>query len=288
VRPGAAAVDDVHRRLDAVLPGAGRLRERYVAWAERNGVPRERLVRALARLNEVLAPRAHPLAPMATDETVVYELVGGVPWMAYNRYEGMHRSRVEVNADLPVSIVQLVTLAAHEAYPGHHTERVAKEVGLLRAQGRAETGVVITPAPESVVSEGIALVALEQALGSEPFNAVADVLGELAPAFDPVEAHEVHRAELALYDTVTTAAFMLHEDGAEEAEARAYLQERALESDERAARTVAFVTDPGSRAYVTAYPDGRRLCEAFVAGRAGSFRRLLTEQLTVADLAASA
>jgi hypothetical protein len=211
------------RSLDAALPGTGTLRERYNAWDVNNAVPREKLVPALERLQGVLGPRAHAIAPMPAEESVTYELVSDVPWIAYNRYEGRHHSRVEVNTDLPVSVVLLVSLAAHESYPGHHTERVGKEAHLYRDLGRLETSVAIS-APESLVSEGIATNALDEALGREPFGVVADVLAGIDLGFDPVEAHEVHEAELALYAPAVNAAFMLHEDGASTDDAEGYLR----------------------------------------------------------------
>jgi hypothetical protein len=242
------------------------------------------LVPALERLKEVLGPRAHALAPMPAEESVTYEIVSNKTWMAYNRYEGQHHSRVEVNADLPISIVLLVDLAAHEAYPGHHTERTMKDAHLFRDLGRMETCVMIISAPESLVSEGIAMNALEEALGPAPFDVVTDVLADMDLRFDPIEAHEIQQADMALYASATNAAFMLHEDGAATEEAEEYLREWALESDEKAARTVAFLTDPSSRAYMSAYTDGRRLCHDFEQRAPGNFTRLLTEQLTSADL----
>jgi hypothetical protein len=277
-------IASVHRRLDETLPGSGDLRERYNAWDVRNAVPRERLVAALERLNDVLRPRAQELAAMPREESVAYELVSGVPWIAYNRYEGGHRSRIEVNTDLPVSIVLLVAIAAHESYPGHHTERAAKEDGLTQGLGRVETSVVVTSTPESLVSEGLAQLALEAALGPSPYEAVADALGDLGLVFDPREAQAIHDAELDLYAAVTNAAFMLYEDGLPEAEVASYMQTWGLESQERSARSVRFIADPAARAYVPAYPEGRRLCSAFAARAPGNFSRLLTDQLTTADL----
>ena len=283
-RTDTRVFERAHARLDAALPGSGTVRERYVTWDENNALPREKLVPALERLKEVLGPRARALAPIPAEESVTYEIVSNKPWVAYNWYEGQYRSRVEVNADLPISIVLLVNLAAHEAYPGHHTERTVKDAHLYRNLGRLETSVVIISAPESLVSEGLAMNALEEALGPEPFDVVADVLADMDLRFDPIEAHEFHRAEMALDATATNAAFMLHEDGATTKEAEEYLREWALESNEKAARTVAFVTDPSSRAYVSAYMDGRRLCGDFAERAPGNFTRLLTAQLTSSDL----
>ena len=178
--------------MDAALPGPGTLRERYIAWEERNAVPRDTLVPALARLKDVLGPRAHALASMPPEESVSYELVSGEAWLAYNWYQGEYRSRIDVNADLPISIVLLADLAAHEAYPGHHTERTAKDAHLLRGLGRVETSITIISAPEALISEGIATNALEQALGTDPFAVVADVLDGLDVSFDPAEVQEIN------------------------------------------------------------------------------------------------
>jgi hypothetical protein len=283
-RTDTAFFEDVHRRLDAALAGNGPLRDRYNAWDERNAIPSEKIVPALAKLKDVLGPRAHALAPMPAEESVVYETVTDKPWVAYNWYQGHYHSRVDVNADLPISIALLTDLAAHEAYPGHHTERAAKEAHLLRDLGHTETSVAILSAPEALVSEGIAMNALEQALGPTPYEAVADALSGLDVSFDPAEVHEVHQAELALFAVGVNAAFMLHEDGATPDEAEAYMREWGLESDQRAKRTVAFLTAPTSRAYISAYTDGRRLCRSFADRAPENFTRLLTEQLTTADL----
>ena len=286
-RTDTTVFQEVHGRLDAALSGGGALRDRYIEWDERNAVATDKLIPALDKLKDVLGPRAQTLARMPDEESVTYETVSATPWIAYNWYQGHYQSVVEVNADLPISIALLTDLAAHEAYPGHHTERAAKEAHLLEGLGRVEASVAIISAPEALISEGIAMNALEQALGPRPYETVADTLSPLGIEFDAAEVHEVHQAEIALFAVGVNAAFMLHEDGATIEEARDYLCEWGLESDEKAVRTGAFLTEPTSRAYVSAYTDGRRLCRAFAERAAGNFTRLLTEQLTTADLVAA-
>ena len=283
-RTDTRVFEEVHRRLDAVLPGRGDLRDRYNAWDVQNAIPRERVVPALERLKDVLGPRAHELAPMPAEESVTYELVSDKSWIAFAGYEGKHHTKIEVNADLPISVVLLVGLASHEAYPGHHTERTAKDADLYQAKGRVETCVAISAAPEALVTEGLAQCALEQALGPDAFAVAADVLATVGVEFDPVEATAVHQAHLAFYEPAVNAAFMLHDEAASTHEAEAYMRHWGLESDERAAHTVGFLTDAETRAYVSAYPDGRRLCQAFADRERGNFTRLLTEQLIPADL----
>ena len=72
------------------------------------------------RRRPVLAGRAH-------GETVAVAYVHGSPWSAFTRYEGHGRSRIEINADCDLTVDRALSLACHEAYPGHHTINVLIE-----------------------------------------------------------------------------------------------------------------------------------------------------------------
>jgi hypothetical protein len=89
---------------------------------------------------------------------------------------------------------------------------------------------------------------------------------------------------MALYAPATNAAFMLHQEARLRRRPKNTCANGRSNQKEKAARTVAFLTDPSSRAYVSAYADGRRLCSDFAKRAPGTFTRLLTEQLTSADL----
>ncbi len=89
------------------------------------------------------------------------------PWWAFNYYLGDLRSRVVVNSDQQTTAADLVTLAAHEVYPGHHTERVVKEQLLVRDQGFLEESIQLVPTPQSLVGEGIAELGLEIVMDDE-------------------------------------------------------------------------------------------------------------------------
>jgi hypothetical protein len=276
-----------HRRLDDVLPGSGDLSARYNAWLASAEVPRETLPQVVEVLSAELRRRTAGIVDLPPGESVEYETITGEPWQAFNAYRGDLLSLVRVNVELPFSITDLADLVAHEAYPGHHTERTCKEQLLLRDRSRLETCVTIVSSPEAVITEGIATNALETALGDEGFGAVLTVAGELGFRFDPAVAEVVHAEEWGLYAAATNASRMLHEDGISPDEAESYLREWALYSPERAAKTMRFITDPGIRTYVTAYTDGRRLCRSFVDRVDDGYRRLLTEQLTVSSLLAA-
>jgi hypothetical protein len=273
-----------HERLDEVLPGAGDLSSRYNAWLDSVIVPNQTLPRVLEALSMELRRRTGEIVELPAGERVDYETVTGEPWQAFNDYRGDLASLVQVNLDMPRTIVDVVAIVAHEAYPGHHTERACKEQLLYRDRSRLELSVMISSGPESVITEGIATNALEEVLGDDGFGALLEVVGDLGFPIDPGVAEGILREERWSYEVAANVARMLHEVGITPQEAESYLREWGLDSPERAAKSVEFLMDPGSWAYMTAYTDGRRLCRSFMDRHPDGFRRLLTEQLTVSSL----
>jgi hypothetical protein len=79
---------------------------------------------------------------------------------------------------------------------------------------------------------------------------------------------------------------MLHDRGASEDDVREYLRRWGLASERRTEQALRFMTHPVWRSYGTTYTDGYRICKAYVGGDPVRFKRLLTEQLTPADILA--
>jgi hypothetical protein len=134
------------------------------------------------------------------------------------------------------------------------------------------------------MSEGIATVAAEIALGDERPEFTASAVDGVGVRYDPEVSRAVLEANKPFAGVATNAALLLHVDGATVDEARQYVMKWALASEKRAGHVIDFITDPMWRSYITTYPNGYRLCGDFVAGDVGRFKRLLTEQLTPADL----
>ena len=145
-----------HARLDAVLPGAGPLRERYIAWREAHAVPPEQLEPAIRSLADDLRERTQRLFGLPEGEHVDWVFETDKPWSGFNYYEGGLRSRVAINVDLPVLSLSLGHLVAHEAYPGHHTEHTRKEVGLVRQRRWHEETIFLVGTPQCTLAEGLA------------------------------------------------------------------------------------------------------------------------------------
>ncbi len=287
VRP--TRVDDevlvqAHRQLDAVLPGSGGLAERLVSWRESHAVPVDKLRPAIDSLAEDLRDRTKARFGLPEGERVEFELVTGQPWSGFNYYLGDLQSRVAVNTDLPVLSTGLAHLVAHESYPGHHTEHTRKEVGLVRRRHWWEESIFLVGTPQCLLAEGLADLGLEVVMGRRPESIVADHLRPLGIRYDAEVVAAVSEAGEALGAVRQNAAFRLHEDGADVDTVTAEVARWGLQSPDRAAKAVEFLTHPTWRAYLTCYVEGLPLCRAFVNGDPERFDRLLSEQLTPDEL----
>src|SRR5262245_2593072 len=116
-----------HERLEELLPGDGTLAERHKRWEASIRVPTERVEAVIGPVIEEARAWTRGLVEIPDGEGVVLEIVRGEPWLAFCEYLGDLRSRISVNVDLPLSAIELLHLAIHETYPGHHAERCCKE-----------------------------------------------------------------------------------------------------------------------------------------------------------------
>ena len=177
------------------------------------------------------------------------------PWLAFCEYLGDFRSRISVNVDLPMSALELLRIAMHETYPGHHAERCCKEQLLVRERGLLEESLALVPTPQSLVSEGIARLAPNVLLEGDGGAALAAIAARRGDRARPrvTRSPSSRRTNRTGWAEVN-AALMLHEHGASEAEARAYLERWALMLRELAAHMIRFFNEPTSRSYVDHLP----------------------------------
>jgi hypothetical protein len=282
-----AVFEAAHERLEELLPGDGSLAERHKRWEDSIRVPAERIERMVAAGIAEARAWTRGLVELPEGEGVDLEVVRDEPWWAFCFYLGGLRSRIQVNLDIPMSAFDLLVLAMHETYPGHHAERALKDETLVQGRGLLEETIVMVPTPQSVVAEGIAVLAPGMVFDGGGGPALTDVVREAGIDLDLGHALAVDRALEPCRWAEVNAALMLHEDGAGETEAQAYLERWGLMSSRLAAHLIRFLGEPTSRTYIVTYPAGRELCRSYVAGDPERFRRLLTEQVRVGDLHAA-
>ncbi|MGI8662301.1 MAG: DUF885 domain-containing protein [Acidimicrobiales bacterium] len=279
------AIVDAHKRIDAVLPGDGPLRERLIAWREAQEVPPDKLEAAIASIADDLRERTQHLFGLPVGERIDFELVSNEPWSGFNYYLGDYHSRTVINTDLPVLSTGLGHLVAHEAYPGHHTEHCRKEAGLVRQGGHREETIFLVGTPQCLLAEGLADLGLEVVVPEHRHEVLASHLRPLGIPYDAEVAAAVGEAGELLGNAVRgNVSFLLHVDGADPDDAVAYCERFGLLPRNRAQKVVQFQTDPTWRAYVFCYIDGLRLCRTYVGDDPARFERLITDQLLPADL----
>lgn len=289
VRPRPVPDDELaaaHRRLEEALPGSGPLADRLIGWRESHAVPTDVLPAAIASLADDLRERTDRAFGLPDGEHVDFELVTDRPWSGFNTYLGGLRSRVDVNVDLPVLSTSLAHLVAHEAYPGHHTEHSRKEVGLVRRRHFTEETIFLVGTPSALLAEGLADLGLDVVMGSRPEPLVAEHLQPLGIRYDTEVVAAVAEAGEALSAVRGNAALRLHAEGAAPDAVVDDVARWGMLPRARAEKAVEFLLHPTWRAYVFCYIEGLRLCRQFVGGDPARFARLLSEQLTPADLGA--
>ena len=259
------------KQLDALLPKEpGTLAQRYNRYIDRYAVPKDKLqsVMRAAIGYAQLRVRAHLELPQG--EHFELALVGDKPWSAYNWYQGNYTSRIEVNAEQPVSILRVIQLASHEGYPGHHVYNSLLEKDLVRGQGWPEYQVYALYSPQSFIAEGSADFGVELSFPDPQRLNFERELFDLA-GFDAsqVETYDrVVRTAKALNPAAIEAA-RRYLDGRMDADSAAnWLQIYALASPERARQRIAFFDH--YRSYIINYSYGEELIRHYVEARGGS------------------
>jgi hypothetical protein len=283
-RTATSVYEDAHAELDELLPGDGSLTERRMAWRERHLCPGDTAVPLLQDLLPLVRARTLELVELPDGERVTLEPVSGEPWWAFNYYQGGFSSRVVLNTDVPTTGLDVLKLATHEVYPGHHTEHAVKE-HLLGVEERVQ----LVPTPQALLSEGIAEVGLELVLDDAAREEAHAIIRRHGVALlDPELSARITQVSDRLGTVGLNAALLIHEQGISLEEAAEYIARWTLRPLEEARRSVSFLTDPTWRAYVITYSSGEELCRAYVRGDRGRFRTLLTEAVRTRELLSAA
>ncbi len=286
--------DPVLARIEGLVPGTGSLASRVDAFQERFVIKPERLRpvfdAAIAECRaRTLCRIAHP-----ADESFAMSFVTGKSWSGYNYYLGKHRSRIEINTDLPIRISRAVDLGCHEGYPGHHSLNVLLETRLVEQRGWVEYSVYPLYSPQSLIAEGSANYGIDLAFpGADKLAFEKRVLYPLArlPTADADRYEALLNALKDLQGARLTIAREFLEGRIGEAGAIALAQRYQLISEARAKQSVAFTKQ--YRSYVINYGLGQGMVRADVerypAGEARwkRFEQIISEPTLPSDLSSA-
>ena len=296
-----AAADDLVRLLPSGEMRTETVADRLAAWDTQFIIAPDRVPSLVEWIVALVRDRADRLVGLPTGERIEFEYVAGGPWSAFSKYDGGLRSSIEINTERLCKPADLILMAAHECYPGRHTEHAWKERRLVGDMGRLEASITLLNTPEALIREGLAFAGERMVA---PEESMPDLLIELYGraglpiAADQTAAREaaqkqvrIERAISSLRSVVANAAFMLHAEGSGREDVAAYLRRYLVMSPDRAEKQMALIDHPISRAEVVVGGEGERLLRRwFELGppeeAVERFGRLLREQLTPSAITA--
>ncbi|MHA1320380.1 MAG: hypothetical protein ACTSQ1_11310 [Promethearchaeota archaeon] len=158
---------DLKEDFNKAYEGFGSLKERLKELRIRRKVSESDVFDLFKKALEIVKNRTNELSTnfLPKNETIIIDLIGKkkeneVKWSYYNWYLGNYTSRIDVNPSYDIYWSSLLSAAAHEGYPGHHTEFAVKEQYLFRELSQFEHSILLLNSPKLIISEGIASLAI--------------------------------------------------------------------------------------------------------------------------------
>jgi hypothetical protein len=190
------------KQLDELLPGTGPVPFRVAKYRNQFVVPADKREKIFARAMEECRKRTLAHWKLPDDERLDVQFTRDVG-AAWHKYEGGHRSTLKVNPVAIAYLGQMIDVACHEGYPGHHAQFLVMEADAGPSGLPVELTVALMRSPANVLREGAANYGVDLAFSAEERLAFErDVLFPMAgfPVADVERFEKVHRlvSELAL------------------------------------------------------------------------------------------
>jgi hypothetical protein len=264
----AVHMAEVRAKVASMVGGSGSrpLVDRYAAFASRFVVPPERVRDVFDAALDECRRRTVAHVRLPGDESVSVEYVASKPWAAMSRLHDGHRSVIQINTDFSFTVDQLLELACHEGYPGHHVRNL---IVTANAAVAPERWVQLTFSPASRMSEVAAMEAADIAFTRDERVAferdrlfpIAGLAPVVAQGFSPADIArdiDVERlvGELQVIQPDVARRYL---DGDLEFE-RAVTELEAEALVPHAEGLVKYINE--YRSYITTYTDGRALVAA--------------------------
>jgi hypothetical protein len=269
--------------------GKGTLSERIKRIATQRTIPSDRLLDLYMKAVQLVKMRTKHLFPklLPDNEKIEIAEVENQSWQMYCWYKGNYTSKIELNASTYHFWINLLFNACHEAYPGHHTERVVKEKLLYRKKGYFESSILLIYSPEMVISEGIG-VTVESVL----FNPT-DSIRSLIESIHPIPKNEVSIEILIDQSEIrmgyrrfeSNLAYYKYVNKWDDKKLIDYAKNFKVIPDTAIKAHLKFISDKIWAPYAMTYQGERLITEKYgIRPSPKDFRRLLTEQTLPSDL----
>jgi hypothetical protein len=156
-------LDNLKEEFSEAYGRLGSLEERMNDLRVRRKVPESKVFSLFKKALNITEKRTKELFTdlLPKEEQIFIKLVKNtdsddLKWPYYEWYLGDFRSRLEINPYYNMYWTNFLSDAAHEGYPGHHTEFSVKEQRLYRELNQFEHSILMLKSPKLIISEGIA------------------------------------------------------------------------------------------------------------------------------------
>jgi hypothetical protein len=252
--------------LDALVPGAGELNQRFNNYRSEFIIPKNKLNEVFDTAINEARRRTLQHIDLPKNENFDVELVHNQVWTAYNWYKGDSYSLIQLNTDIPIYIDRAVDLAAHEGYPGHHLFNALLDKKLFNENGWVEYCIYNLYSPTSLLAEGSANFGIEVAFPwQQRIVFERDILFALA-GIDKKKAKLYYQIQTVLHklsyaDNMVAQRYIDNEITA--AQATALLMKYSLSTEAKAKQRLSFIEH--NRSYVITYNYGQDLVRDYLA-----------------------
>jgi hypothetical protein len=282
-------------QLDSILPGKGRVNDRFQKLANKFIIPKDKLDTVMQAAIAEARKRTLAHYKLPAGESFTLEYVTDKPWSGYNWYKGNYKSTVQINTDLKVFIDRAIDVGSHESYPGHHVYNMLLEKHLYHDKGWVEISIYPLFSPQSLIAEGSANYGIEVAFpGEEKVTFAKNVLLPLAGL--DTAGIDLYFKALAIKGNLNyarnEAARGLINNTLSRDKARNYLTKYCLMNDETADKSMSFIKK--YRSYVINYNYGQDLVKNYIERNGGNakvpekrwelFGKLLSNEVAPASL----
>jgi hypothetical protein len=262
----SSAIEHALGALDHELPGKGTLADRYAAFKRRLTIPTAQVEGVMRAALDVCRSATLSHISLPPDERVDLALVGGSPWDGYARYDGGHRTRIDINRDAALDVSRALRLACHEGYPGHHVQYLWIDDELVRKRQWLEFQLAPAFGRHLLLSEGAAEAGVDILFPDDTRAAVYRDTLLPAAGLRPSDAAQIVRIEslvTSLEPVISSIVAAYLDNSLTQAAAIERLRDEALLINPEA--MLAFAERWRTRVLV--YPEGRALVQRLIAGR---------------------
>lgn len=259
-------LSDLKDEFDESYPGKGTLEECIDNLRVERELPPKKALKAFKKCVKIASKRTKKLFPdmLPKKEQIKIKRIKNpekVNWLSYDWYKGEFKSIVDIRVDYGIYWTGVLRVAAHEVYPGHHTQFAVAEDKLYNERNHFERAILLYCNPYMIICEGISSLSLNSLFSARKQEEIA--LAKFCP--DPANGPSVEllmkqncaRKKLPLIDF--NAAYHAHVDGWDKKTVRNYIKSFELWDSKSLDKKIAMLFDPIFKMSGYAYQIGKQL-----------------------------